>query len=222
MNDIPATPQRGPYIPKAHIDALMAAAVFTDSKMGDKTTVVCCRLPNGFEITETSGCVDPANYDHALGVSVCKRRMVDKLWLLEGYRLQCELAGAASAFHHALVPTREESVAWVARVAHEINRAYCLALGDTSQPEWEAAPSWQRASAIHGVEFHLANPNAWPWASHDSWSRQKIADGWVHGEVKDAEKKTHPCLVPFNDLPVEQQAKDYLFRAVVHALRDEV
>ena len=47
---------------------------------------------------------------------------------------------------------------------------------------------------------------------------QKVADGWTHGEVKDVEAKTHPCLVPFSALPVEQQAKDFIFRAVVHAL----
>ena len=36
--------------------------------------------------------------------------------------------------------------------------------------------------------------------------------------TKDAEKKTHPCIVPYSDLPVVQRAKDYLFREVVHTL----
>ena len=36
--------------------------------------------------------------------------------------------------------------------------------------------------------------------------------------VKDAERKEHPCCVPYDALPVEQKTKDYLFRAVVHAL----
>ena len=35
----------------------------------------------------------------------------------------------------------------IARVCHEVNRAYCQALGDDSQPTWEEAPEWQRASA---------------------------------------------------------------------------
>ena len=46
----------------------------------------------------------------------------------------------------------------------------------------------------------------------------KLADGWVYGEVKDPVKKEHPCLVAFEELPVEQQAKDYIFKAVVDAL----
>lgn len=104
----------------------------------------------------------------------------------------------------------------IAKVAHEINRAYCAALGDETQVAWEDAPEWQRASAIAGVEMHLANPDATPEQSHESWLAQKLADGWAYGEVKDAEKKQHPCCVPYDQLPPEQKAKDYLFRAAVH------
>jgi hypothetical protein len=106
----------------------------------------------------------------------------------------------------------------IARVAHEINRAYCQALGDHSQSEWEEATQWQRASAIHGVQFHLTNPDAGPEASHESWMTGKKADGWTRGPVKDPVAKQHPCMVPFAELPREQQAKDFLFRAVVHSL----
>lgn len=106
----------------------------------------------------------------------------------------------------------------IAKVAHEVNRAYCLALGDTSQVAWEDAPQWQRDSAINGVNFHLANPTAGPDHSHNEWLKEKQEAGWKYGPVKDAEKKEHPCFVPYEELPVEQQAKDYLFRAVVHEL----
>lgn len=106
----------------------------------------------------------------------------------------------------------------IAQVAHEINQAYCEALGDTSQPAWDDAPDWQRDSAVNGVEFHLANPDASPSASHDNWLKQKLAEGWTYGEVKDPEKREHPCCVPYEELPVEQRAKDYLFRQVVHSL----
>lgn len=108
----------------------------------------------------------------------------------------------------------------IARVCHEVNRAYCAALGDFSQPLWEEAPDWQRESAIQGVMFHLMNPKAGPEASHDSWWAQKREDGWIWGPVKDPEHKQHPCCVPFDELPLAQQAKDHLFRAVVHAIVD--
>ena len=109
----------------------------------------------------------------------------------------------------------------LARAAHEINRAYCAALGDISQPVWEDAPKWQKDSAFAGVDMHLANPDATPEASHESWLEQKTKDGWKFGPVKDAKKKEHPCFCAYRELPAEQKAKDYLFRAVVHTLKNE-
>lgn len=105
----------------------------------------------------------------------------------------------------------------IAAVCHEANRAWCEFQGDTSQVPWNEAPEWQRQSAIAGVQFVMANPDAGDSASHDSWSRQKVAEGWVFGGAKDAEAKTHPCLVPFDQLPPEQQFKDRLFRTIVLA-----
>jgi len=86
----------------------------------------------------------------------------------------------------------------IAQVAHEINRAYCQAIGDMSQPLWEDAPKWQKESAISGVDFHLSNPDALPSHSHESWMRQKTEEGWKYGPAKDPEKKEHPCYVPYN------------------------
>jgi hypothetical protein len=47
----------------------------------------------------------------------------------------------------------------------------------------------------------------------------KKKDGWVYGEVKDAEAKTHPCIVPFEELPEFQKKKDALFCAIVDSLK---
>ena len=106
----------------------------------------------------------------------------------------------------------------IARVTHEANRAWCEAHEDASQLPWELAPDWQRDSAVEGVRFHLANPDAGDSAAHDSWLNHKRADGWVFADVKDPVAKTHPCMVPFDQLPVEQQAKDAIFGAIVHAI----
>lgn len=106
----------------------------------------------------------------------------------------------------------------IARVAHEVNRAYCEALGDHSQKPWETAPEWQKTSAVNGVQFHIDNPGAGPSHSHEEWLKEKEATGWKFGPIKDEVKKEHPCFVPYGQLPVEQRAKDYIFRGVVHAL----
>ena len=105
----------------------------------------------------------------------------------------------------------------VAKMAHEVNRAWCEYQGDFSQTSWEDAPDWQRTSAMNGVGFHWANPDAGDSASHDSWMKEKVDAGWVYGDVKDAYAKTHPCIVSFDQLPRDQQFKDKLFRTIVHA-----
>jgi hypothetical protein len=107
----------------------------------------------------------------------------------------------------------------IAQVAHEINKTYCESIGDNSQPSWDDAPEWQRSSAITGVNFHLNNPDASPSASHDSWLKQKEEEGWKYGPIKNPDTKEHPCYVPYNELPVEQRSKDYLFKQVVHSLK---
>ncbi len=107
----------------------------------------------------------------------------------------------------------------IAHVAHEINREYCAALGDHSQPSWEDAPDWQKDSARNGVKFHLANHDASPEQSHEKWLEQKEAEGWKWGPIKNPEAKEHPCFLPYGALPPEHRAKDYLFRAVVGQLK---
>ena len=116
--------------------------------------------------------------------------------------------------------TREDQmhIDEIARVCHEVNRAICEAAGDHSQKSWDQAEQWQRDSAIKGVQFAVQNPNAPPSAQHDAWMADKLADGWRHGEVKDAQAKTHPCIVPYDALPFDQRVKDHTFRAVVAAL----
>lgn len=100
-----------------------------------------------------------------------------------------------------------------ARAAHEMNRAYCIAIGDTSQPTWEAAPDWQRTSAINGVRGAIDGNT--PEQSHMSWLAEKLRTGWKYGPVKDPEKKLHPCCVPYAELPPQQQKKDDLFTHTV-------
>lgn len=110
----------------------------------------------------------------------------------------------------------DDVVVLIAGACHEANRLLCLAIGDDSAVAWEDAPQWQKFSAVSGVRFQLANPNAPASASHENWLKDKEAAGWVFGEEKSAATKTHPCMVPFDELPVEQQAKDHLFKLVCH------
>lgn len=108
-----------------------------------------------------------------------------------------------------------ELVSAIARACHEANRHYCRMIGDPTQEPWDSAPDWQRRSCIDGVVFHLSNPNAGPSASHENWIKEKERDGWKYGPVKDAERKEHPCFVPYDKLPEAQRVKDMIFSAIV-------
>jgi hypothetical protein len=105
----------------------------------------------------------------------------------------------------------------IAQVAHEANRALQQVLGDERiSPPWDQASEEDHAVSAAGAK--IARYGAPPAALHDAWMREKLAAGWTYGEVKDTEAKTHPSLVPFDSLPPEEQAKDYLFSGVCVAL----
>lgn len=106
----------------------------------------------------------------------------------------------------------------IARIVHEANRALCVTLGDTSQVPFDEAPVWQKESCLDGIWNIQEGKITSPQGSHESWLEHKRKDGWKYGAVKDAEKKEHPCFVPFDELPPEQQYKDKLFFAIVTAL----
>jgi RyR domain-containing protein len=103
-----------------------------------------------------------------------------------------------------------------AMAAHEMNRIYCIFTGDRSQPRWEDAPDWQKTSARNGVKGALEG--ATPEQSHESWLKEKLEAGWKYGSVKDPERKVHPCMVPYAELPASQQMKDHLFISTVRSV----
>ncbi len=109
----------------------------------------------------------------------------------------------------------------IARVVHEANRALQIEQADPTipvSPPWDEVDEETKRSAVEGVQGVL-NGNT-PEQSHDQWCEFKTTNGWVLGPVKDEEKKEHPLLVRYHDLPVSQQFKDHLFVAIVRTLAD--
>ena len=43
---------------------------------------------------------------------------------------------------------------------------------------------------------------------HEVWSETRIQQGWTFGELRNDELKTHPCLVPYEELPEEEKEYD--------------
>jgi hypothetical protein len=106
----------------------------------------------------------------------------------------------------------------IARVCHEANRALQTIQADAGIP---VADTWDdfhdQQVVIDGVVAVLDGSGS-PQMLHEKWCEAKRADGWRYGEVKDVDRKTHPCLVDYSQLPPEQQLKDRLFISIVLAL----
>jgi ryanodine receptor 2 len=44
--------------------------------------------------------------------------------------------------------------------------------------------------------------------NHDVWARQRLAQGWRYGPRRDDERREHPCLVPYEQLPESEKDVD--------------
>lgn len=109
----------------------------------------------------------------------------------------------------------------IAEVCHEANRAYCLSHNDKSHKPWKETSWSTKQSAIAGVVYLIENPEASLAGLHQHWLDTRKREGWVYGEEKDELAKTHPCMLPYEELPELQKKKDDLFRAIVLVLTTE-
>lgn len=62
-------------------------------RLGEKTTVVLDTTITGFDTIGTSACVNPNNYDHAIGESIARRDIKDKIWGHLSFVLQWAING---------------------------------------------------------------------------------------------------------------------------------
>lgn len=106
----------------------------------------------------------------------------------------------------------------IACIAYTANRALCGALNEPVPPDWFEADKHIQLGYINGVLFRRDNSHAPVSAQHEQRLNDKYRAGYSYGPFKDDKARTHPCMVPFERLPAEQQAKDRLFVAIVNAL----
>ena len=70
------------------IDAIQAQCLEEVWEPFPGITIVAWNLPNGFTISDQSGCIDPKNYDREIGVGICREHLRDQLWELYGFALK--------------------------------------------------------------------------------------------------------------------------------------
>lgn len=90
VEDNPKLPSGVSIGPTMVIDFIKGVHSIT---MGDRTTVTRIILINGFEIIESSSCVDPANYNQEMGEQINVNHAKDKIWELLGFLLSTAYHG---------------------------------------------------------------------------------------------------------------------------------
>ena len=108
----------------------------------------------------------------------------------------------------------------IAEIVHATVRQYNIVHevpGDNF--EWDDMDESYRKSIEKAVQDEIKNPTTEPDESHKKWLKAREDDGWVYGPIKDQEKKQHPCMVPYEELPEVQQYKDILFVTMVALLK---
>ena len=90
-------------------------------------------------------------------------------------------------------------------------------------PAWTELPEPSRKAAVDAVQ-ELIDWEDWyteeltPEMAHQVW-QERVPLDWKYGEVYCAINKTHPCLVPFDELPYSEQVKDEVWVTVINLMK---
>jgi len=110
---------------------------------------------------------------------------------------------------------REE---FIAHIRHIGWISYQIA---ADQPYNEKINNDQFDSLLDRIKFQDEHPDNTPEQNHNNWMKMKMGQGWIYGEIKDFNKKTHPDLIPYKKLPEIEQKKD-ISDTLVHRLANEL
>lgn len=123
---------------------------------------------------------------------------------------------AAAAIQKAIASHGDkQTIESIGRACHAANGFYSDSIQDGMFQPWEVCGE----SVMKGVRFRLANPLATPADNHANWLADQSRAGWKYGPVKDVEKKEHPDMVIYEQLPEAQRVKNTLFAAVIDGLK---
>lgn len=89
----PLADPQGSKILRDDVERFLFGGGQAEGKIGQKTTILSMTTLSGFEMHETSSCVDPANYSQRIGVECCKSVMVNKMFGHLGFALQWANSG---------------------------------------------------------------------------------------------------------------------------------
>lgn len=88
---------------------------------------------------------------------------------------------------------------------------------------WEERDEAFRSQFVDLLQQYLSAPSLpTPEEAHESWMEAYFKMGWKYGPTRDPVTKTHPDLVPFDQLPKDERDKDAIFLALVWLAKELV
>lgn len=103
----------------------------------------------------------------------------------------------------------------ICKMCHDNNNKLMILNGESPQVGWDMLDAESQYITYKSVKKIIDDPNITAECIHNEWMNNKKLDGWVYGEVKDVTKKTHPLIVPFDQLSEIDKQKDQSFIDIV-------
>lgn len=111
----------------------------------------------------------------------------------------------------------EEEILQAAKCGHSVMMCIGSAFNHPPLPQWAFCTDEYKDKICRST-IAILNQSRSCRALHNGWVKRMKLQGWTLGE-RDDEKKQHPHLMDFNDLPIDVKLKMKAFRAAVMPFR---
>jgi hypothetical protein len=112
----------------------------------------------------------------------------------------------------------QNNITAFAQIAYKLDQAYQVAISGESRPNWHELKPEDRKNITDRAIYYLTDPNAVVSSLHERWAHTKYSEGWSYAPQFSEEKKHHPMLVSYADLPLSRRVGDTLFMQTIQTL----
>lgn len=211
VEEAPEAPEPATDAPRTvtveSIEAKIAREDYLIGINGGTLTICVLTLANGFDVTGESACVDPANFDEALGKKYARADAFKKIWPLEGYLLREQMMQAQDVTEPATDTGRAADEGWDDPEAAADDQFHANALiGTQSEARPYTDRQWLRQRAYEMAQVGNAHLDTLDLIEN----ARKIEDYFAGRTEPEAVTEAAPPT----DAELIQRAKDVLVNAV--------